>query len=86
MKRKILESFVEWKAGEERKPLILTGACQVDKTYILEEFGKEHFENVIYLNMEIEGGIDFYVRKIYVKKKPPTLQLPLWALFLLFYK
>jgi len=63
MKRKILESLVEWKTGEERKPLLLNGARQVGKTYILEEFGKEHFENVIYLNMEIEGAITDFIEK-----------------------
>jgi len=63
MKRKILELLVEWKASEERKPLILNGARQVGKTYILEEFGKEHFENVIYLNMEIEGAIANFIEK-----------------------
>ena len=61
MKRKILESLVEWKTSEERKPLILNGARQVGKTYILEEFGKEHFENVIYLNMEIEGAVRNFI-------------------------
>jgi predicted AAA+ superfamily ATPase len=55
MKRKISEALVEWKNSEERKPLIMNGARQVGKTYILEQFGKEHFENVVYLNMEIEG-------------------------------
>ena len=63
MKRKILESLVEWKVGEERKPLILNGARQVGKTYILEEFGKEYFENVIYLNMEIEGAVGNFIEK-----------------------
>ena len=54
MKRKILKSLIEWKNSDERKPLILNGARQVGKTYILEEFGREHFENVVYLNMEVE--------------------------------
>ncbi|MDR0230700.1 MAG: AAA family ATPase, partial [Dysgonamonadaceae bacterium] len=63
MKRKILNSLIEWKDSEERKPLILNGARQVGKTYILEEFGKEHFENVIYLNMEIEGAIANFIEK-----------------------
>jgi len=63
MKRKIFESLVEWKTSEERKPLILNGARQVGKTYILEEFGKEHFENVIYLNMEIEGDVRNFIEK-----------------------
>ena len=61
MKRKILNSLVEWKQSDDRKPLILNGARQVGKTYILEEFGKEHFENVIYLNMEIEGAIRNFI-------------------------
>jgi predicted AAA+ superfamily ATPase len=55
MKRKIITSLVEWKNSKGRKPLILNGARQVGKTYILEQFGNENFENVIYLNMEIEG-------------------------------
>jgi len=63
MKRKILESLIEWKTSEERKSLILNGARQVGKTYILEEFGKEHFENVIYLNMEIEGAVRDFIEK-----------------------
>ena len=44
MKRKIYNSLVEWKNSDERKPLILNGARQVGKTYILEKFGKEHFD------------------------------------------
>ena len=46
MKREILEKLVEWKNKPNRKPLILNGARQVGKTYILEEFGKKYFENV----------------------------------------
>ncbi|MDR1341735.1 MAG: ATP-binding protein [Prevotellaceae bacterium] len=69
MKRKILASLVEWKTGEERKPLILSGARQVGKTYILEKFGKENFENVVYLNMEIEGAIGKFIEKELSPKK-----------------
>ena len=42
MKRKISDSFIEWKNSEERKPLILNGARQVGKTYSLEQFGVEY--------------------------------------------
>lgn len=35
-------------------PLIINGARQVGKTYIVEQFGREYYENVLYLNMEIE--------------------------------
>ncbi|MCL2042274.1 MAG: ATP-binding protein [Bacteroidales bacterium] len=63
MKRKILDLLVEWKNSDERKPLILNGARQVGKTYILEQFGAEHFENVVYLNMEIEGAVRDFIEK-----------------------
>ena len=63
MKRKILDSLIEWKNNEERKPLILNGARQVGKTYILEQFAAEQFENVVYLNMEIEGAVRDFIEK-----------------------
>jgi len=63
MKRKILDALVEWKNSEDRKPLILNGARQVGKTYILEKFGEAYFENVVYLNMEIEGVIANFIEK-----------------------
>ncbi|MDR1484968.1 MAG: ATP-binding protein [Planctomycetaceae bacterium] len=56
MKRKITDALAAWKSGVGRMPLILNGARQVGKTYILERFGKEHFENVIYLNLEVESA------------------------------
>ena len=52
MKRDILENLVEWKNRPNRKPLILNGARQVGKTYILKEFGEKYFDNVCH--------IDFY--------------------------
>ena len=63
MNRKILDSLVEWKNSDERKPLILNGARQVGKTYILEQFGAGYFENVVYLNMEIEGAVCDFIEK-----------------------
>jgi predicted AAA+ superfamily ATPase len=61
MRRKLSAFLAEWKAGEDRKPLLLSGARQVGKTYILEKFGEENFENVVYLNMEIEGAIAGFI-------------------------
>ena len=63
MKRKIMDALVEWKNSDDRKPLILNGARQVGKTYILEKFGEACFENVVYLNLEIEGAIAGYIEK-----------------------
>lgn len=57
MKRKISIALNEWMNKQDRMPLIVNGARQVGKTYILEEFGREHFENTVYLNMEIESAL-----------------------------
>lgn len=52
MKRTIYQKLVEWKDSPKRKPLLLKGARQVGKTYLLEEFGKNEFQNTFYLNFE----------------------------------
>lgn len=57
MKRKISAALCEWKNRQNRMPLVVEGARQVGKTYILQEFGRENFEQVVYLNMEIETAL-----------------------------
>ncbi len=52
MKRFILEELVKWKESKNRKPLILKGARQVGKTYILKEFGNMYYESVAYFNFD----------------------------------
>lgn len=52
MKRKFLEKLLYWKENEIKTPLLITGARQVGKTYIITEFCKENFENYVYLNFE----------------------------------
>ena len=52
MYRKILEDLIAWKSSKRRKPLILSGARQTGKTYILKKFGKEHYKNLVYVNCE----------------------------------
>ena len=54
MKRKLYEELVKWKEKEGRKPLLLTGARQVGKTYLLKEFGANEFDEVVYLNLDAE--------------------------------
>ncbi|MBP0978140.1 MAG: AAA family ATPase, partial [Oscillospiraceae bacterium] len=48
MKRKITDQLIRWKNSSDRKPMILNGARQVGKTFILREFDKEHYQNTIY--------------------------------------
>lgn len=53
MKRDITKSLIEWKGTEPRLPILLRGARQVGKSYIVEDFGKQHFENHVTLNLEL---------------------------------
>ena len=50
MERLIYNQLVLWKNDERHKPLILLGARQVGKTYILNLFGKQEFDNYVYVN------------------------------------
>lgn len=52
MKRTIIKELTVWKNSKDRKPLILRGARQVGKTYILQEFGKTEFPRCHYVNFE----------------------------------
>lgn len=52
MYRNIISQLKEWKNKEHRKPLVLAGARQVGKTFMLTEFGKQEFENVAYINCD----------------------------------
>jgi predicted AAA+ superfamily ATPase len=50
MKRILYNSLLHWKVAPDRKPLILEGARQVGKTWLLTEFGKNEFDNLVYVN------------------------------------
>ena len=52
MKREIIKDLLKWKESSNRKPLIVHGARQVGKTYIIKQFGKENYNNLIYVNFE----------------------------------
>lgn len=52
MERAFSQYLQGWKNRKNRKPLIVRGARQVGKTYILEEFGKKHFDTFIKINFE----------------------------------
>lgn len=50
MKRYLMDHLVAWRAKENRKPLILQGARQVGKTWIMKEFGRLYFKNTVYIS------------------------------------
>ena len=54
MERKIIGQLKSWKENPERKPLILLGARQVGKTWVMKHFGLTEFQNVAYINCDVE--------------------------------
>lgn len=52
MKRTAIDKLLHWKDNPDRKPLILQGARQVGKTWLMKEFGKKYFKNMVYVNFE----------------------------------
>ncbi len=69
MERKITEKLYLWKAKKDRQPLILNGARQVGKTYILKEFGSKNYQNTIYVNLEANSAIANYFAEDISPKK-----------------
>lgn len=68
MKRILMDELVKWKSSKNRLPLILKGARQVGKTWLLKEFGKTAFEDVLYINFENAPGV--YVAQVEHPESP----------------
>jgi hypothetical protein len=70
MYRKEIEELTKWKASPNRKPLIIKGARQVGKTWLIKEFGKTTYEQVAYINFESSPvmrqvfDLDFDIQRI----------------------
>lgn len=52
MYRYAIEDLYKWKESKYRKPLIIEGARQVGKTWLMKEFGKQAYENTVYINFD----------------------------------
>lgn len=52
MKRRLYQDLLQWKSSRRRKPLLLQGARQVGKTWLINEFGKQEYTDFVYLNFE----------------------------------
>lgn len=71
MFRKITSELLKWKNSKYRKPLILQGARQVGKTYIVMEFAKKYYDNVVYINFE-----DKKTHSIFEESIDPKVLIP----------
>lgn len=67
MQRYIKKQLIEWKNRKDRKPLILKGARQVGKTYILKEFGEEEYDNIAYFNFDHDETL----KELFISTKDP---------------
>ena len=67
MQRKALAQLLDWKKSPRRKPLILKGARQVGKTWLMKEFGRLNYEKTFYFSFEREEEL-FH---IFEKNKDP---------------
>lgn len=52
MYRIAIENLLKWKASKNRKPLIIEGARQVGKTWLMKEFGKQAYKDIVYINFD----------------------------------
>ena len=57
MKRNAIEDLIKWKSSEERKPMVLKGARQVGKTWLMKEFGKNYYSSYVYFNFDEEDEL-----------------------------
>lgn len=58
MFRQAMNDLIKWKNSERRKPLIVRGARQVGKTWLMNEFGRTHYENCAYINFDNNERMD----------------------------
>src|SRR3990167_5693933 len=57
MKRKLSKDLEQWRLSSTRKPLVLMGARQVGKTYVLKEFAGQNYKNLVSLNFDLNRGL-----------------------------
>lgn len=57
MKRNAIEQILAWKNSTDRKPLVLKGARQVGKTWLMEEFGRLYYDDTFYFNFDEEDEL-----------------------------
>lgn len=76
MKRNVIQDLTDWKASEERKPMVLKGARQVGKTWLMKEFGRHCYDNFVYFNFDEEDEL----KSIFETNKNPHRIIELLAM------
>ena len=68
MKRNAIQELIKWKSSEDRKPMVMRGARQVGKTWLMKEFGHSCYESYVYFNFDEEDEL----RSIFEANKNPN--------------
>lgn len=76
MKRNAIEDLKRWKTDEERKPMVLKGARQVGKTWLMKEFGHCFYEHSVYFNFDEEDAL----KSVFETNKNPERIIELLSL------
>jgi len=73
--RKMLKYLIKWKDQPDRKPLVIRGARQVGKTSIVIMFAKDHFKNLIHINLEKTEHLRLFKKELSLKEFLTVLQI-----------
>ena len=57
MNRNAIQNLINWKSSKERKPMVLKGARQVGKTWLMKEFGRNYYNSFVYFNFDEEDEL-----------------------------
>ena len=76
MERSVMADLEAWKVRPDRKPLVLRGARQVGKTWLMREFGKRFYKNVVYCNFDEAAEL----KSLFAQTKNPARILELLSL------
>ena len=57
LKRKIEEALLQWKKTVGHNPLVIKGIRQCGKTFIVQQFAKEHYKHVVYINFALDADM-----------------------------
>lgn len=67
LRRNAIQDLIKWKSDEDRKPLVLKGARQVGKTWLMKEFGQNYYASYVYFNFDEDDAL----RSIFETNKNP---------------
>ena len=74
-----MEKLVAWKSSDERKPMVLKGARQVGKTWLMKEFGKNYYKSFVYFNFDEEEEL----KSIFETNKNPYRIIELLSIIII---